>query len=184
MEDEQIITLYWERNESAIRETDAAYGKKLHTLSHNILHSHEDSQECVSDTYLKAWNTIPPQWPQFFFAYLAKICRFITFGKLDWNNAAKRKADVVALTAELENCIPDRRVEDKLEGEALGTLLNEFLETLPRDSRLIFLRRYWYADSIEEIALRYSMGTSRVKTQLHRTRLKLREYLQKEGITV
>lgn len=184
MDDEKIIALYWAREETAIGETDKVYGKRLHSLSDRILTNYEDSQECVSDTYLKAWNTMPPQWPQYLFAFLAKICRFISFGKLDWNNAAKRKADVVSLSAEMELCIPDKSIDAKIEGEEIGRLLNTFLDTLPQDSRLIFLRRYWYADSIEEIALRYSMGTSRVKTQLHRTRLKLREYLAKEGITV
>lgn len=184
MDDEKIIALYWAREESAIRETDKAYGQRLHTLSDRILNCREDSQECVSDTYLKAWNTMPPQWPEFLFAFLAKICRFISFGRLDWNNAAKRKADVVSLTAEMELCIPDRSLDAQLEGQEIGRLLNAFLDTLSQDSRLIFMRRYWYADSIEDIALRYSMGTSRVKTQLHRTRLKLRDYLAKEGITV
>lgn len=184
MEDDKIIALYWAREESAIRETDVAYGSRLHTLSDRILNSYEDSQECVSDTYLKAWNTMPPQWPKYLFAFLAKICRFICFGRLDWNNAAKRKADVVSLSAEMELCIPDRSVDARLEGEELGRLLNAFLDTLSKDSRLIFMRRYWYADSIEDIALRYSMGTSKVKTQLYRTRLKLKEYLEKEGITV
>lgn len=184
MDDETIINLYWAREESAIQETDRVYGKRLHRLSERILTNFEDSQECVSDTYLNAWNSMPPQWPQYLFAFLAKICRFVSFGRLDWKNAARRKADVVSLTAEMELCIPDPSIEAKLEGEEIGRLLNGFLDTLPQDSRLIFMRRYWYADPIEEIALRYSMGTSRVKTQLYRTRLKLREYLAKEGITV
>lgn len=184
MEDSQILELYWQRDEQAISETDAVHGRKLHTLSYRILANHEDAQECVSDTYMKAWQTIPPQRPTYFFAYLAKICRFLSFGRLDWLNAAKRKADIVQLTAEMELCIPDRNMESRVESQYLGELLNAFLDSLPQESRVIFLRRYWYTDSVREIARRYSISESKVKTQLHRTRLKLREYLQREGITV
>ena len=106
MNDEQIIQLFFTRNEDAIRQTDGRYGAKLIRLSENIVGSREDAQECVNDTYLKAWNTIPPTKPIHFFAYLAKICRHLAFDRLDWNNAAKRKAEVVALTQEMEECIP------------------------------------------------------------------------------
>ena len=141
MEDRAIIELYWKRDETAIRETDAAYGDRLQDLSRHILDSREDARECVNDTYLKTWETIPPQRPNFFFAFLSKICRYISFGRLDWNNAAKRRADLVALTEELERCIPDRRVQDQLEARELGRILSAFVSTLPKDSRLIFLRR-------------------------------------------
>ena len=184
MEDQNIIQLYWDRDEQAIRETDAAYGARLNGLAMRIVHVREDAQECVSDTYLTAWNTIPPQRPQYFFAYLAKICRNYCLGRLDWLNAAKRKAEVVALTREMELCIPDRNHERKLEGEELGKVLNRFLSTISRESRMIFLRRYWYADSIEEIARRYRFSQSKVKTSLHRTRSKLTAFLEKEGVTV
>lgn len=184
MEDSQILDLYFQRDERAITETDTAYGRRLHDLSYRILASFEDAQECVSDTYMKAWQTIPPQRPTYFFAYLAKICRFLSFGRLDWLNAAKRKAELVQLTAEMELCIPDRAVQDRMESRQLGELLNSFLATLSRDNRVIFLRRYWYADSVAQIASRYGMSESKVKTQLHRTRCRLREYLQKEGIQV
>lgn len=184
MEDTQIIALYWDRNEEAIHQTDLSYGRKLHVLSNKIVNSYEDAQECVNDTYLKAWNSIPPQRPSFFFAYLAKICRFFAYGILDWRRAAKRNADVVELTKEMEMCIPDNRIQLQLDGEELAEILNRFLEGLPKDSRLIFLRRYWYADSVAEIADRYRISQSKVKTQLHRTRNKLRIFLEKEGITV
>lgn len=184
MEDAKIIDMYWERDEWAIRETDAAYGRKLHVLSHKIVQSHEDAQECVSDTYMKAWNVIPPQRPNYFYAFLAKICRNFALGKLDWNNAAKRNADIVALTEEMELCIPDRRQEEKMEAQELGRLLNRFLEGETKESRMIFMRRYWYTDSIDEIAVRYGISRSKVKTRLHRTRAKLHTFLQKEGIMV
>lgn len=184
MTDPQIIALFWERNEDAIRETDAAYGRKLHVLSDRILHSDQDAQECVSDTYMKTWETIPPQRPSYFFAYLAKLCRNFSLTRLQWHSAAKRNAEVVTLTREMEECIPDRAHERKLEGEEIGRLLDLFLEGLSTENRLIFLRRYWYADSVHEIAERYGITESKVKTQLHRTRRKLKLFLEKEGICV
>lgn len=184
MTDIQIIELYWNRNEQAIQETDLAYGRKLHGLADRIVQSYEDAQECVSDTYLKTWDTIPPKRPEHFFAYIAKICRNFALGVLDWKSAAKRKGEVVALTQEMEMCIPDPQHERKLEGEELGRILNRFLESLSVDARVIFLRRYWYLDTVAEIAGRYGFSESKVKTQLHRTRTKLHAFLAKEGITV
>ena len=184
MTDSQIIALFWERNEDAIRETQAAYGCRLHAISDRILHSPQDAQECVSDTYMQAWETIPPQKPNFFFAYLAKICRNCSLRRLQWNSAMKRSAQIISLTHELECCIPEHSQQRKLEGEEIGRLLNQFLESLSQERRMIFLRRYWYTDSIQEIATRYHITESKVKTQLHRTRKKLQQYLAKEGIYV
>lgn len=184
MEDAEIIALFWARDEGAIRETDAAYGPKLHTLADQILRCREDAQECVSDTYMKAWEVIPPQRPVYFFAFLAKICRNFALGVLQRQAAAKRSAQVVSLTQELEQCIPDRSVDRRLEGEELGALLERFLDSLSRENRIIFLRRYWYTDSVRQIAERCRISESKVKTQLHRTRRKLRQYLEQEGITV
>lgn len=184
MTDGQIIELFFQRNELAISETAVAYGGKLFALAHRILLNQEDAEENVSDTYLKAWETIPPTRPVFFYAYLSKICRFLAFGRLDWKNAAKRKAEIVELTAEMELCIPDLQQERKLETQELGGLINAFLGTLNEDSRKVFLRRYWYMDSIAEIAQRFGMSESNVKTKLLRTRNALRNYLSKEGINV
>ena len=184
MTDAQIIELYWNRNEQAIRETEVAYGRKLHGLADRIVQNFEDAKECVNDTYLKTWDTIPPKRPEYFFAYLAKICRNFALGVLDFKSAAKRKGEVGALTQEMEACIPDPQHERKLEGEELGEVLNRFLESLSVDNRVIFLRRYWYLDTVAEIARRYGMTESKVKTQLHRTRAKLHSFLAKEGITV
>lgn len=184
MTDAQIIALYWERKEEAIRETEVAYGRKLYAISDKILHSAQDAEESVSDTYMKAWETIPPQKPQFFFAYLAKICRNFSLSRLQWNAAAKRNAEVVSLTQEMERCIPDRSYKREPEGEELGKLLNRFLDSLSPENRLIFMRRYWYTDSVREIAARYHISQSKVKTQLHRTRKKLQQFLEREGICV
>ena len=184
MTDSQIIALFWDRNEDAIRETDAAYGRRLYAISNQILCQRQEAEESVSDTYMKAWETMPPQKPLYFYAYLAKICRNFSLARLQWNSAAKRSAEIVSLTQEMAECIPDRRMEQRLEREALGQLLNRFLEGLSRDNRLIFLRRYWYADSVREIADRYGITESKVKTQLHRTRKKLQVFLEKEGIAL
>ena len=184
MEDAKIIDLYWARNEDAITHTELTYGKKLRTLAQRIVLSQEDAEESVSDTYMKAWETIPPQRPNYFFAYLAKICRHFALDKLDWKNAAKRKAEVVSLTQEMELCIPDESRERELEGKEIVRALNRFLGTLSAENRVVFLRRYWYMDSIAEIAVRYGFSESKVKTLLHRTRKNLRDYLAKEGIAV
>lgn len=184
MEDHQIIDLYWARNERAITETDAVYGSKLHALADRIVRSHEDAEENVSDTYMKTWNTLPPQRPVYFFAYLAKICRNLALGMLEHRNALKRNADVISLTAELEQCIPDRRVEDAMDGKEIGNLLDCFLTEISRENRMIFLRRYWYADSVQQIAERYGITQSNVKIRLHRTRGKLRAFLEQEGIAL
>lgn len=184
MDDNKIISLYYLRSEEAIQETDRRYGRRLHQIADNILHSNEDAEESVSDTYLKAWQTIPPQRPVHFFAYLARICRNFSLSRLDWRNAAKRSAQVVSLTQEMELCIPDRSRDAQLSGRELGRALNAFLATLTPENRMIFLRRYWYADTVGDIAARYGITENAVSTRLHRTREKLAAYLKKEGIAV
>lgn len=184
MEDAKIIELYFARNEDAIGYTDAAYGRRLHHMAKNIVKNDQDAEESVSDTYLRAWATIPPQRPAHFFAYLAKICRNLALNRLDWKNAAKRKAEVVSLTEEMERCIPDSQKDRELEARELGAVLDRFLRTLSPENRLIFLRRYWYVDTISEIARRYGLSESAVQMRLSRTRAKLSNYLSKEGIAV
>ena len=184
MEDSKIVDLFLMRSEDAIAETDAAYGRKLHALSNRILNNREDAEESVSDTYMKAWETIPPQKPKFLYAFLASICRHMSFHKVDWRMAEKRNAEIVSLSQEMEMCIPDDTQERVLEGREQGRIMNTFLENLPKESRLIFMRRYWHLDTIAEIAARYGMTESKVKSQLSRTRAKLCTYLEKEGIPV
>ena len=184
MEDKQIVDLYWAREEIAIHETALKYGSYCYSIAYTILQDLQDAEESVSDTYMKTWETIPPQRPVYFFAYLAKLCRNFSLARIQWQSAAKRSAEIVTLTREMEECIPDRSYERKLEGEEIGRMLNTFLESISLESRLIFLRRYWFADSIEEIAARYRISQSKVKTQLHRTRRKLQLFLEKEGIMV
>ena len=184
MEDSKIIELFFARNEDAIKYTDDTYGWRLYHLADNIVHNGQDAEESVSDTYLKAWETIPPHKPKYFFAYIAKICRHFTLDKLDWKNAAKRNAEVVSLTQEMELCIPDTQRDQELAGKELGMILDAFLRTLTPENRVVFMRRYWYVDTIAEIAARYEISESAVQMRLNRTRAKLCTYLEKEGIRV
>ena len=180
MEDAKIIELFFQRNEQAVKETDTAYGRKLYVLSNNILNNREDAEESVSDTYMETWKSIPPKRPKYFYAFLASICRNMSFNRLDWRMAAKRNAEVVALTQEMA----DTRQDGEMDRRELRRVLESFLETLTKESRLIFLRRYLYVDTVAEIAARYGISESKVKTQLHRTRAKLHTHLAKEGIYV
>lgn len=184
MQDSEIIALYFGRNENAIEETKAKYGCALNGLAFKILKNNEDSEECVNDTYLKAWETIPPQKPAHFFAYLAKICRFICFGRLDYNKAQKRNAEVVTLSEELLACIPSGLSEVSIDEELLKELLERFLKSLPKEKRLIFMLRYWFAESVEEIAERFSISQSKVKTTLFRLRGQLKTHLNNEGVNI
>ena len=182
MEDGEIVALYWQRSEQAIAETQRKYGGYCYSIAKNILWSAEDSEETVSDTYIGAWNAMPPQRPLALFAFLARICRNIACDKLDKLRAKKRSAEVSALTEELSACIADPTAAREAESREIAEALNSFLSTLPVDARLFFMRRYWYMDSVKAIAEKYGCGESRVKTSLHRTREKLRDYLQKEDI--
>ena len=184
MEDSKIIDLLFSRNEQGIRQMDDTYGRRLFILAENIVRNDQDAEEAVSDTYMKAWDTIPPKKPMHLFAYLAKICRNFALKKLDWKAAAKRNAEVVALTQEMESCIPDSSRERELEAKELGRILDAFLRTLSQENRMVFLRRYWYVDTIAEIAARYGISESAVQMRLTRTRSKLATYLTKEGIRV
>lgn len=184
MDDTKIIDLFWARNEDAIAQTDAAYGRRLHALANKILNNREDAEESVSDTYMKTWEIIPPRRPTHFYGFIASICRHLSFHKVDWKQAAKRNAEIVTLTAEMELCIPDISRDREMEAKEIGKALNAFLESLPKETRLIFLRRYWHVDTIAEIAARYDITQSKVKMQLSRTRDKLCAYLEKEGIQV
>lgn len=184
MDDNKIIALFFARNQDAIRHTDAAYGRRLFCLAERIVQNDQDAEENVSDTYWQAWNTIPPQRPTHFYAYIAKICRNFALKKLDWKNAQKRKAEIVALTQEMESCIPDTARENELDARELGRLLDAFLRTQTPENQMVFLRRFWYADTVGEIAARYGISESAVQMRLNRTKNRLSAYLAKEGIRV
>lgn len=185
MEDKAIIELYWKRSQQAVAETADKYGGRLQKLSMNILHNREDAEECVNDTYHATWNTLPPEKPDFFFAYLAKLTRNFSFGKYDYYHARKRDATVVELSLELENCIPaPNDLECRMESEEIGRIISDFLRMQPADMRKVFVRRYWYMDSIRDISHAFGQSESKVKSMLFRMRNKLREYLEREGIAL
>lgn len=183
MTDEQIVALFWERSEAAIEETDNTYGRYFHYIAFGILGNDEDAKEIVNDTYLKAWNTIPPQRPHHLKAFLGRITRQLSINRLEWNTAQKREGCQywIALD-ELSYCIPD--TESGLDMEDLTALrdsLNRFLRTLPKQARRVFIRRYWHMHTITQIAADYSMSESKVKSLLMRTRGKLKQHLMQEG---
>ena len=184
MNDKDIIQLYFNRDQSALSATAKKYGKYCTSIAKNILGNNEDAEECVNSTYMKTWNTIPPKCPSFFFAYIAKICRHLALDRFDWNKAAKRQAEIVSLSYELEMCIPDSRSKDELQAKELGAILDSFLHSLSRENRIIFMRRYWYADSVAQIAKRFDMSENAVSMRLNRSREKLRAYLEKEGVCI
>ncbi len=185
MEDRAIIDLYWKRSQQAVTETANKYGGRLQNLSMNILHDKEDAEECVNDTYHATWNTLPPEKPDYFFAYLAKLTRNFSFGKYDYYHAKKREATVVELSRELENCIPaPNDLERKLESEEIGRIISEFLQIQSLEMRKVFIRRYWYMDSVRDISHSFCLSESKVKSILFRMRNKLRKYLESEGIVL
>ncbi|MCH5205952.1 MAG: sigma-70 family RNA polymerase sigma factor [Oscillospiraceae bacterium] len=184
MEDSEIIGLYFERDERAISETGVKYGRLCFGVAKNILGSSEDAEECVNDTYLNVWNSIPPTKPNDLKAFICKVTRNLSLTRLKYNKAAKRSPEVLLSLSELEEVLPDESAADGVEAEELGKLISAFLREQKPDSRNVFLRRYWFFDSVSEIAARFSFSESKVKSMLFHTRGKLRKYLKNEGIDI
>jgi RNA polymerase sigma factor (sigma-70 family) len=183
VEDVHIIDLYWQRNERAIQETNTKYGPYCFTVAKRILCNREDSEECVNDTWIKAWNSIPPQRPNFLRMFLTRITRNLAFDVLTHRNAAKRGSGVVAIAFdELEDCVASTAdVETECQLNELTVSINRFLHLLPRRECDIFLRRYFFMESISEIANRYGMKESNAYVVLSRTRAKLKRHIAREG---
>ncbi len=183
MDDDSIIELYFSRSENAISETAAKYGGYCYSIAHHILENREDSEESVNDTYLAAWNTMPPRHPSVLSTFLGKLTRYISLNRWKQRRTGKRGGGQVPLALEeLEECIAGQDLEKVLEGRELTRCLNRFLEALPEQERSIFVCRYWYLDPIQEIAQRFGFSESKVKSMLFRTRGKLRVRLEKEGL--
>lgn len=182
MDDERIVELYWQRNENAISETAVKYGKYLHDISYRILVNTEDADECVNDTYSRAWDAIPPHRPSILSTFLGKITRRISIDRWRMRNAEKRGGGEIELALdELQNCISDNQsVEEVSEQKERINKINLFLSSLPDSERRVFLCRYWYLDSISSIARQFGFSESKVKSMLLRTREKLRVQLEKE----
>ena len=183
MQDQEIVSLYLERNESAIEESEKKYGRYLHTVAFNVLFSHEDAKECVNDTYSGAWGSIPPQKPNSLRAFLARITRNLAINRYHRERAEKRKAETDIVIEEYYECIPDGC--DSPEDEAiLRIIINGFLASLTPKTRILFMQRYFYMCSVKEIAHRNGMKESAVKVALMRCRENFKAYLTKEGVTV
>ncbi len=184
MDDNQrIVELYLSRDEAAIAQTAEKFGRRLRALSYGIVNDQQTAEECENDTYMEAWNRIPPHEPrQYLYAFLARITRHLSLNCCRDRQRLKRRAFLYELSAELEQCIlaPDD-ASCRLDERALGEAINGFLAGLSEEKRSVFVRRYWYMDSIADIAQRYSLSQSKVKTMLFRSRAQLRVYLEKEG---
>ena len=184
MEDFKIVDLYWERSERAISETRTKYEKMLSGISYSLLKSREDAEECVNDTYLSAWNQMPSDRPTYLGAYLSKIIRALSIDKFR-SRHSKRRGGFDELCAELDECISSGvSIEEQYDNEQLVRIINRFLESLSEERRVIFVRRYFYSDTVEQIAERMRISRSKVKTSLFRMREELKQILEKEGMPV
>lgn len=185
MEDKDIIALYFNRSEEAVRETSVKYGHFLQSLSYRILHNREDAEECENDTLTVAWNTIPPTRPDSLPAYLGRIARNLSLDRYDYYKAGKRNREMDVLFSELEDCLSaGNQVEEAFEAGELAGMINDFLRSSKREAREIFVRRYWYADSLKTIASSCKISEGKVKTVLFRMRKQLKEYLEERGVRV
>lgn len=185
MEDVQIIDLYWQRNEQAIEETDKKYGNFCHRIAMNILHSFQDSEECVSDAYSRCWDTMPPQRPMSLRAYLGAILRNLSISRCRAAHAMKRFGGAELLLSELEDCIPSPdNVQRSVEAAELSELIARWLRGLEREDRALFIRRYWNGDSVKELAGELGVRPNALTKRLLRLREALRRSLEKEGVCV
>ena len=183
MDDNMIVELYLMRDENALKESAKKYGNRLRSISYTVTGDMQSAEECENDTYLEAWNSIPPHEPRnYLYAFLARIIRHISLNRARDNSRLKRSAFICELSRELEECIPaPNSSECIIDDIAFSEVINSFLSTLDEQKRNIFIRRYWYTDSISNISSRYGLSEGKVKTTLFRCRNKLREYLKKEG---
>lgn len=185
MEDREIVSLFLKRDEDAVKQTENKYGERCLSLARRILNSEEDALEAVNDTYLKAWNSIPPAAPEKLFPFLAMLCRSISIDILKKRKSQKRGSGEYELSVEeLDYCLPDRLIQSDMDLFVLRDSLNAFLKKLPEKKRIIFMRRYWWFYSIKEISDDLNMSEGSVKMTLLRLREKLKEHLEREGFTI
>ncbi len=185
MEDEKIIDLFFARSQQAIIETDMKYGRMCMHIAKNIVFNEEDAEECVNDTYLAAWNNIPPTRPRFFSAYIAKITRNLAMKKITYANAKKRAANLTISLEELDGCFASYNEEvTELEQQEFAKCLEKFLCKQNYKSRNMFLRRYWFMDSVPDIADRFCVSKNKVRSELKKIKEKLKKYLAREGYTL
>ena len=181
MEDKKIVQLLFARAESAISELSTRFGKQLHRIAYNILENHSDAEECTNDTYFALWNAIPPVSPAPLAPYVYRTGRNTALKRLHKDTAQKRNSRYDISLEELNDCLPDEDAESIIDARELGRTMNRFLETKSKESRYIFIRRYWFGDSIGEIAGELKMQENAVSVRLNRIRNSLKDYLKKEG---
>lgn len=183
LSDESIVRLFWERSESAIVHTDRKYGRYCRHIARNILFDESDTEECVNDTYLDAWESMPPHRPAVLSTFLGKITRRIAIDRVRYDNAQKRGGGEMPLVLdELTDCVADSAdVASVIEERESARLIRSFLRTLPQTERRVFLCRYWYMDPVAAIAAAFGFSESKTASMLHRTRSKLRRFLESEG---
>lgn len=181
MDDKEIIDLYFTRSDQAIVETKTKYGSLCMSIAMNVLRNFQDSEECVNDTYLRAWNAIPPTRPNILSAYFSRITRNLALDRYEYNRAEKRNMELETAFVELEGCLFS---EAHFEEEELGMLINTFLKELNAETRILFVLHYFYGDSIEEISKKLGVGSGKIKSSLFRTRKKLKTFLWEVGIKV
>lgn len=185
MNDASIISLYWERSENAIKETDLKYGKLCNRLAKNILNNNNDAEECVNDSYLTVWNSIPDARPNNFSAFLCRIVKNLSFKKLEYLTAQKRKPEILVSLNELNDCVSSSsNIETSYDTAELGKIISLFLRKQNETHRNIFLRRYWYYDSVKEIAADYGFKEEKVSNILFNMRKKLKQFLEREGYNI
>lgn len=187
MDDQEIVDLFFERSESAIKEVKEKYSRYCYSIALGILRNYEDAEECLNDTWVRAWNAIPPARPVVLRTFLGKITRNLSLNVLEKTKAEKRgQGQVPLILSELEDCISalNSQPDEKFEGEEITEVINKFLSKLKPEQQKVFVRRYWYASSIKEIAEDYSISESKVKSILFRLRKKLKKELEREGVVL
>lgn len=184
MDDRRIVELFWNRSELAIQALAAKYERLLYKISFQILENDEDVAECINDTYMGVWNAIPPTKPDPLSAFVCKITRNMSLNRYRANHAGKRDASMEVSLEELTECISLPSAEEEWNAKELGMQINRFLHTLEQENRVLFVRRYWFADSVKEIAADLKMSENLVSVRLKRIRKQLKQYLEKEGYSI
>ena len=185
MDDKQIIELYFERNEQAIKETETKYGAFCHRIAMNILGIHEDAEECVNDTYFSVWKQIPPTVPEVFKVYLGRITRNLSISRFRAMRAKKRYSSMEIMLSELNDCVPSSsNVEQTIEVMQLSDYISEWLDSLPEEDCALFVRRYWFGDEVQELAKKCGITAAKMAQRMLRLRKSLKAALEQKGVAL
>ena len=185
MDDDQIVEMFWNRDESAIEHAAAKYSSYCHTIAMNVLSNHQDAEECVNDTWLRVWNAIPPERPKAFRAWVGKIALRLALNRWQKNHSQKRDAGLGEILQELEECIPSgQSIEQQMIASEITRIVNQWLGTLGQEDRVLFVRRYWYGDAVKKLALERGVSPGKMAKRLYVLRCKLKAALAREDILV